>query len=366
MFEILTPSGFQKFEGVNRYWHEKCLKFTLSNGKTLKTAFNHRFIIQGLEVFSKDIIEGQSIAKNIEVQFIETLQEPQYFYDPINVDNGSVFCHDEGLISHNSFLGSGSTLISGDKLLNMSAKNPIYTQGSMNIYEKPIESHNYMVFVDVARGRGLDYSTFNIIDVTARPFKQVGVYRDNIISPLLFPDVIYKYATAYNEAYVIIESNDQGSVVCNGLYYEIEYENVFLESSVKSKDLGVNMTKKVKRIGCSNIKDLIEENKLEIVDHETIVELSCFESNGSSYEASKGNHDDLVMNLVMFGWFSVNPFFTELADVDVRLLLHGENIKMIEDAVVPFGFIDNGLDERIPGMAEEFIWDGTVPSSKFF
>jgi len=266
----------------------------------------------------------------------------------------------------NDFIGSGATLISGDHLLKMSAKSPVYTQGSMKVYEKPIEDHNYMIFVDVAKGRGQDYSTFNVIDVTARPFQQVGVYRDNMISPLLFPDVIYKYAMAYNEAYVVIESNDQGSVVCNGLYYEIEYENVFVESTVKAKDLGVNMTKKVKRIGCSNIKDLIEENKLVIVDHETIVELSCFEAVGSSYEASKGNHDDLVMNLVMFGWFSTNPFFTELADVDVRMLIHGENIRMIEDAVVPFGFIDNGLNEDVPGMPEEFLWDGTFPCSKYF
>ena len=111
--------------------------------------------------------------------------------------------------------------------------------------------------VDVAKGRGQDYSTFNIIDITARPFKQVCVYRDNMISPLLFPDIIHKYAKSYNEAYVIIESNDQGAVVCNGLYYDWEYENMFVESTLKANALGATMTRKVKRIGCSNIKDLI-------------------------------------------------------------------------------------------------------------
>jgi hypothetical protein len=127
----------------------------------------------------------------------------------------------------------------------------------VKVYVKPEENHDYMVFVDVAKGRGMDYSTFNIIDVSSKPFQQVAVYRDNMISPLLLPDIIYKYAKTYNEAYVVIESNDQGAVVCNGLYYDLEYEHVFVESMIKANSVGVTMTRKVKRIGCSNIKDLV-------------------------------------------------------------------------------------------------------------
>jgi hypothetical protein len=266
----------------------------------------------------------------------------------------------------NSFIGAGNTLISGDKLLSMSASAPIYTQGAIKVYEKPKEDHQYMIFVDVAKGRGQDYSTFNIIDTTARPFKQVATFRDNMISPLLFPDVIYKYGKTYNDAYVIIESNDQGAVVCNGLYYELEYENLFVESAVKANSLGVTMTRKVKRIGCSNLKDLIEENKLEIVDEDTIIELSSFEAKGSSYEASQGNHDDLVMNLVMFAWFTTNPFFSELTDIDVRQMIHSENIKLIEDAVIPFGFIGSDNYDEGPRGFEEELWDGTIDSTSTY
>ena len=140
----------------------------------------------------------------------------------------------------NNFHGTGNTLIAGNKLLEMKAKAPIYTQDqTLSVYERPDKSKNYMMFVDVAKGRGQDYSTFNLIDISAKPFKQVAVYRDNTISPLLFPDIIYKYAKTYNDAYVVIESNDQGSVVCNGLYYELEYENVFVESMVKKNAVGV-------------------------------------------------------------------------------------------------------------------------------
>ena len=245
----------------------------------------------------------------------------------------------------NSFLGSSSTLISGDKLLKLKASSPVYEQDSVKVYERPNPDSQYMMFVDVAKGRGQDYSTFNIIDVTARPFQQVAVYRDNMISPLLFPDIIYKYAKTYNNAYVMVESNDAGQVVCNGLYYELEYENVYAESTVKANSIGINMTRKVKRIGTSTLKDLIEENKFEIRDHQTIIELSTFVARGQSFEASPGNHDDLVMNLVLFAWFTNLPIFVDYTDIDVRQMIYEDQIKMIEDDMVPFGEIDDGLDD---------------------
>jgi hypothetical protein len=168
-----------------------------------------------------------------------------------------------------------------------------------------------------------------------------------MVSPLLFPDVIHKYAKIYNNALVVIENNDQGSVVCNGLYYDLEYENVFATSSVKSDGIGVFMDKKVKRIGCSNMKDLVEQNKLEIVDAETIVEASVFVAKGQSYEATDGMHDDLIMNLVLFGWFAATPMFNEAMDSNMRSLIYAQQAKQIEDEVLPFGFISDGQEEEV-------------------
>ena len=248
----------------------------------------------------------------------------------------------------NTFHGTGNTLISADALLKLTARDPVYIQDNVKVYTKPEKDHNYMVFVDVAKGRGQDYSTFNIIDISVRPFKQVAVYRDNLISPLLFPDIIYKYAVTYNDAYVVIESNDAGQVVCNGLYHDLEYENMYQESFVKADAIGVTMTRKVKRIGCSNIKDLVESNKVDIVDADTIIEMSTFVAKGSSYEASDNNHDDLMMNLVLFGWFSTNPYFNEMTDINIKDMIYAEQVRMIEEDLVPFGFIeDNKEDDYI-------------------
>lgn len=257
----------------------------------------------------------------------------------------------------NSFLGSGDTLISAEYLLKFRS-NPYkkITSDGVRIYEEPKEGHSYIMTVDVAKGRGQDYSTFNVIDISTNPFKQVAVYRNNLISPILFPNIIYKYAISYNKANVVIESNDAGQVVCNGLYHDLEYENMFVESAIKSNALGLTMTRKVKRIGCSSFKDLIENYKLDIVDPETIQEVSTFVARGQSYEASPGNHDDLVMNFILFSYFVGTSYFGELTDIDIKQLMFEQRMKEIEDDVLPFGFIDDGLDDQVkappPGYGE--------------
>jgi len=271
----------------------------------------------------------------------------------------------------NTFFGTGDTLINAETLLNLRAKPPVkmLENSNLKIYEEPKEKHDYIMTVDVSKGRGQDYSTFTLIDISVRPFKQVAVYRNNTISPILFPNLIYKYAKPYNNAYVVIESNDQGGVVCNGLYHDLEYENVHVESSVKANAIGIEITRKSKRLGCSAIKDILEERKLDIVDEQTILEISTFEAKGQSYEASDGNHDDLMMNLVMFGYFVSTQFFADMTDINLKQMMFEQKMNEIENDVVPFGFIDDG-SEAIAAIenhddpwqirkddTQRFIWD---------
>jgi len=246
----------------------------------------------------------------------------------------------------NTFFGTGNTLVKGDTLLKLRAKpyKRSLEQGDLLIYKDPIKDHQYITLVDVARGRGQDFSTFNVIDITVQPFQQVAVYRNNSISPILFPNIIYKYSILYNNAYTVVEANDQGQVVCNGLYYELEYENLHTESAIKANALGIEMTRKVKRLGCSAIKDLLENNKLDIHDEQTISEVSTFTAKGTSYEASNGNHDDLMMNLVLFGYFVSTQFFSDMTDIDLKRMMFEEKMVAIEQDVPPFGIIDDGSD----------------------
>jgi hypothetical protein len=262
----------------------------------------------------------------------------------------------------NTFFGTGDTLIDGETLMSLRKADPLYRKGPMNVYEEAKEGHEYMLLADVAKGVGKDYSTFNIIDITEKPFRQVAVYRNNKISPLLFPDEIHKWAVAYNEAYVVVESNDAGQVVTNGLYHDLEYENLHVESVTKGK-LGVYMDRKVKRLGCSGFKDVLESGGLEVVDEQTIIEISTFEARGQSFEASDGNHDDLVMNLVMFGYFVNTRFFSNMTDINLRQFLHEQKIKEIEDDVVPFGIINDGTDVIEQEIEIEDGWSLVQPHS---
>ena len=259
----------------------------------------------------------------------------------------------------NTFFGTGDTLINAQTLLDLRAQEPkrVLEGGDLLVYEDTQEKHDYIMTVDVAKGRGQDYSTFTIIDLTTRPFRQVAVYRNNTISPILFPDIIYKYATVYNKAYVVVEANDQGSLVCRGLYYDLEYENVHVESAIKANAIGIEINRKVKRLGCSGIKDLLESNKIHICDENTILEISTFVSKGTSYEASEGNHDDLMMNLVMFGYFIGGQAFADMTDINVKQMMFEQQMKQIEDDLPPFGFIDDASDAIDRIEAEEQMKD---------
>ena len=274
----------------------------------------------------------------------------------------------------NTFFGTGDTLVNAETLLSLRAKpyKRLLENGLLKIYKETEKDHDYIMTVDVSKGRGQDYSTFNILDISTRPFEQVAVYRNNTISPVLFPNIIYKYAKVYNEAYVVVEANDQGSVVCNGLYHDLEYENMHVESAIKANALGIEITRKTKRLGCSAIKDILENGKLKIVDEQTILEISTFEARGQSYEATDGNHDDLMMNLVMFGYFVSTQYFADMTDINLKEMIFKQRMQEIEDNVVPFGIIDDGRQYsqqientedpwRIREETERYIYDPDDP-----
>lgn len=253
----------------------------------------------------------------------------------------------------NEFIGSSTTLISADCLLGLKTKEPIKTVRDIKIYEEPQSEHTYIMTVDVSKGRGQDYSTFTVFDISSKPFKQVCTYRNNMISPLLLPDLIVHTAQQYNEAVVVIESNDAGQVVCNGVYYDLEYENTFVESAISSDGIGCTMTRKTKRIGCSNMKDLLEQSGLEVCDIDTITELTSFVPKGSSYEADKGCHDDMVMNLVMFSWFVSTDAFGDIDDISLKEMLYKDR-ELSEDEMLDFGFMtNNGRDDEYMDMIEQ-------------
>jgi hypothetical protein len=257
------------------------------------------------------------------------------------------------------FLGSVDTLIAPSKLRSLIYEKPIQQNAGLDVYEGVREGHDYIMTVDVARGVGGDYSAFTVIDISNFPHKLVAKYRDNEIKPMLFPSVIYEVAKNYNEAFILCEVNDVGDQVASIIQYDLEYQNLLMCSmrgragqivgqgfSGKKTQLGVKMSKTVKKVGSLNLKTMIEENKLLICDYDTISELTTFVSKHNSFEAEEGCNDDLAMCLVIYAWMVAQDYFKELTDQDVRKRLYEEQKNQIEQDMAPFGFISDGLDAQ--------------------
>jgi hypothetical protein len=256
------------------------------------------------------------------------------------------------------FLGSVDTLIAPSKLRTLIYDNPIQRNAGLDVYEPVKEDHDYVMTVDVARGVGEDYSAFVCVDITEFPHKIVAKYRNNDVKPMLFPNIIYEVAKSYNSAYILCEVNDIGDQVASILQYDLEYQNLLMCSmrgragqivgqgfSGKKTQLGVKMSKTVKKVGSLNLKTLIEEDKLIFNDYEIISELTTFISKHNSFEAEEGCNDDLAMCLVIYAWLVQMDYFKELTDQDVRKRLYEEQKNQIEQDMAPFGFLNDGLDD---------------------
>lgn len=256
------------------------------------------------------------------------------------------------------FLGSADTLISPMFLRQLVEQEPIYSKNNLDIFVNPQPNKKYFISVDVGKGRGLDYSVFNVLDVTDYPYSQVAKFRSNDISHLLLPSEVERVARAYNNAMVLVELNDVGTEVANILYQDLEYENIFTVRAAGNRyDLGLTQTKKSKQIGCSNIKDLVETHKLIINDFTTITEMSTFVkkrklSGNFSYEADAGSHDDLMMSLVNFAWAVQQPQFKEQMDQNLRERMLAERGTAMEDQSLSFMFENNGIDDGYLGFGE--------------
>ena len=255
------------------------------------------------------------------------------------------------------FLGSINTLIHPTKIKSMVFDDPIQKNAGLELYKKPEKEGLYTIVCDVARGTEQDYSAFLVFDVSQLPYKIVAKYRNNQIKPLLFPNVIHDVAKAYNNAYVMIEVNDIGEQVATAMQYDLEYDNLIMASmrgragqilgsgfSGGKVQLGVRTTKAVKMLGCSNLKQLIETDKLIINDYDLITEFSTFVKYGQSFQAEDGHTDDLAMCCVLFAWMTNQTYFKELTNVDIRERMFLEQQDQLEQDMAPFGFVDDGIN----------------------
>ena len=273
------------------------------------------------------------------------------------------------------FLGSVDTLISPAKIKATPYIPAITSQNGLQMFKKPEKERLYVTTVDVARGTGRDYSAFTVIDVTKIPYEVVATYKNNEIKPHVFPSIIENVSKGYNHAHILCEVNDIGQQIAEILQMELEYDNMMMTTqrgragqilgamfSGRGTSMGVRMTKQIKRVGCANLKTLVEGDKLLVNSFKIIEEMSTFAKRGQSWQAEDGANDDLMMCLVMFGWLSNQPYFKELTNTNARLKMYQEQQNLIEQDIAPFGFLDDGINEHEETTVDEYgdVWHPVV------
>ena len=360
-YEILTPDGWSDFHGVRKQITNGIVTLSFDNKTVLECSFNHSLECKHGFEEAQNLTVGDEVMTSDGFVKLTCVDKDELrtaaVYDALHVIKNNKY-YTNNLVSHNcQFIGSSGTLIGGSYLKEFVYKNPIKDSAGVKMYFEPEVGNQYAIIVDVSRGKGLDYSAFQVIDVTKMPYQQVCVYKNNFITPSEYSDVIFRFGKLYNEAFVLVENNDIGAQVADMLYMDLEYENVLsTETAGRSgkrisggfgpkAERGIRTTKTVKSVGCSILKLLIEQRQLIINDFDTINEFSTFSRRGNSYEAESGNHDDLVMCLVLFAWLSDQQYFKDMTDINtLRKLKERSEHEMMED-LLPFGVFDDGLDD---------------------
>lgn len=367
-YEILTPSGFSEFDGVMKSVKEYYYKIQFTNGSVITCTEDHMFKTDKGFVKSQHLVSGSKLISKSGYYFVSSIvkiNERKEFYDALEVKSEHEY-YTQSVVSHNcEFMGSSGTLIRGNKLKQLVSRTPIRIalDGKLKQYEEPCETKSYVMVCDVSRGKGLDYSAFSVFDVSEMPYKQVATYKNNLIIPPDYADIIYRVGKMYNECSILVEINDIGGQVSDILYGDYEYENLIATenggragkrvstgfgAASKTVDLGIRTSKASKAAGCSMAKILIEGDQLIVNDQDTIAELMRFSKKGNSYEAEDGCHDDMVMGIVLFGWLADQPYFKELTDVNLMEELRERTKEEVMEDLAPFGIVNDGLDAYEP------------------
>jgi hypothetical protein len=380
-YKILTPNGYEDFSGIRKLKKDKVIHITFMDGSSISSAENHIFVLWNTKlIFAGTLKVGDALYAKDSIQYISSIvieEKETDFYCVVNSGKDQVYFNGENkVLSHNcEFLGSGATLINGRFLKAMVILPPKYSQNGLDVYKDPGRTLNepriYVIAVDTARGRQLDYSAFTIIDVTESPYEVVAKYRSNTIPPVLFADVIVPIAQKYNNAYIMMENDGPGYQVADDLHHIHEYPNILMVATKgrsgqilatgfgntgKNVQRGVKMSTPVRRTGCTNLKTLIETKRLIIYDNDIKGELASFELKGDKYQAAENHHDDLVMTLVTFSWLTTQKHFRDMVEAALREDLQEEYTPQFDHDLTPYGWIETHHDVEEVILTDRDIW----------
>lgn len=372
-YEVLTPTGWSNFSHIKQISSNDILRIVFDDNTSIRCTHKHKLKHNESFIEAEWVYEGMVLSGKKVKRVVFESSTSERVYDLVNVDKKNEY-YTNDIISHNcEFQGSAGTLISGYVLKSLTFKKPKIVAPVIDglvYFQEPVEGRTYVIICDTARGKGLDYSAFVVIDVSDIPYRIVARYKNNEVSPIVFPSIINRIGRLYNQAYALVEINDNGQQIVDSLFDDFEYENILstvidkqrvtLSWSVggRKSDRGIRTTKSVKRLGCSLLKSLVESYKIIIEDFEIISELSTFINKGNSYEADDGSHDDLVMCLVLFSWMTNQPFFADICNMNIKDRLYREQMSRIEEDMLPIPMSSEDFLNSTNRIVEDgVVWD---------
>jgi hypothetical protein len=380
---VETPDGFEKFMGVQKIYRNKYIELEFLDDNKLVCSLNHPINTTEGIILAKDLTKTIEIIGKVNNTFLKTkktIRKKIELYDIVNSGKNHWYYANDILNKNCSFIGSSLTLLNANKLAALTHKEPIERNDNIVVYAKPNPTHRYMICADTAEGVEKDYSVAMVFDITTVPYTITAIYKNNNIAPIVFPNIILKLANEYNKAYVLVELNSIGSQVGDILHYDLEYSNLLMTATVGRNGLilgqgfgnkckfGLQITKTTKRLGYSNMKSVIEDDKLLIEDFGIISELSTYVEKGDSYAADDGSNDDLVACIVLFSWCVTQPYFKELTDLDVAKDIRELHRQEIEDDMAVLGALLINGEELEDGIVEEggdLWWNAKLTDSYY-
>lgn len=325
-------------------------EFIASVFPTLSSSESSKLVIistpNGLNHYHKlwvEAVKGINDFKTVEGHWQENPRRSQEWAESQRKKLGEVKYRQE---IECTFEGSSFTLVDGTKLATLPLAVPVIQKDNFEVFYPPEKDRSYVITVDVSRGRHHDYSAFTVTDVSEMPYRVVATYKDNEISTLEYPHLIYNTAREYNNAFILIEINDLGEEVANTIWYEYEYENLYFTNGNELSQTrgypGVRTTSKVKSLGCSVLKELIEKDQLIVSSHRIISELGLFVMYRKSYASQDPSvNDDLCTTLWLLAWLTKQDVFQQITNINLRSILTEQKQQYIDSTLTPFGFFED-------------------------
>jgi len=346
--EILTPTGFKSFDGIQKLT-KYCVNIKTKN-HSLICSIDHPLKTTSGIIKAKELTTNNYIMTKTGKEKITDISDAglKDVYSILEVENHLYYTND--IISHNcNFAGSSKTLLSKTGIQNLLAQAPIRTYppedllSDLKIYLEPEEGHRYITGVDTNKymGDSYDYSSIVVLDVTSWPFKQAASWRTSNTTYLDMVPITYKIAKMYNNAHLFIENNSgDGQSLADLIYETYDYDNIYSE---KDGILGFRTTTKSRRIGLNNLKKLIESDKLEIYDFEIIDELYNFILRSGKFQASKSSTDDGIFAVVAALFFMQDEELFSNDDI-INIISHEDDN---DEYLLDLCFFDNSAETQM-------------------